>query len=733
MRKVYLLPGILMVLSILSTASGQTEQAQQILGRYEVKSIDFTFKTSRTYKPKRLLPLLSFKKGDYVDLVLADFGREDIEQFYRKKGFAFVKVTLDKDKLKQGRVSYTVDEGPRVVVEKVRFEGNRTLKSSRLKQLVKSGKKRWFFWPGYYVEEKVAAEADKIASAYQERGFLDCLVEAKKEFSADKSSVRISFLIDEGPVYIVDRIELTGARQIYRLGAELDEQTLRARLKLQTGRVYRKRLAESDRKRLLKLYREHGFINADIALNIERAGVEESAQQTAGPSRQAKLNVEFEIFEGRQFRIGRIDITGNKQIQDKVIRRILDEYEFQPGRVYNADVARGDGSGDLEKKIRRIAYTEDATITSLPGSEPNQKDVEVHVKEGRTGMWILGAGVGSDSGFIGQLIIDQRNFDITDWPESFGEFIRGQAFKGAGQSLRISLQPGTEVSEYLVKFNEPYFNDKPISQDIIGSSWERERESYDEDRLKGYLGFSERYDRRYRDKWRKSIGFRAENVKVDSIDDDAPVEIKDVSGSNFLLGLKFGIGKDLTDDRFIPTNGEKYELGYEQVTGEHNFGILSGTYRRYFTVYEDLAERKTVLATRLRAGTILGNAPPFEKFYAGGMYSIRGFEYRGVSTRGLQTNAENPQRKDPIGSDWLFLANAEMTVPLVEESLSALFFVDSGTVDSGSYRASAGGGIQILIPQWFGPVPMRFGVGIPFSKDDEDDTEAFFFSVGTLF
>jgi outer membrane protein assembly factor BamA len=120
-------------------------------------------------------------------------------------------------------------------------------------------------------------------------------------------------------------------------------------------------------------------------------------------------------------------------------------------------------------------------------------------------------------------------------------------------------------------------------------------------------------------------------------------------------------------------------------------------------------------------------------FYAGGMHSIRGFEYRGVSTRGLQTNVAEPERKDPVGSDWLFLANTELTVPLVGETLSGLFFVDSGTVDSGSYRVSGGGGIQILVPQWFGPVPMRFGLAVPFLKDEEDETEAFFFSFGGLF
>jgi outer membrane protein insertion porin family len=151
-----------------------------------------------------------------------------------------------------------------------------------------------------------------------------------------------------------------------------------------------------------------------------------------------------------------------------------------------------------------------------------------------------------------------------------------------------------------------------------------------------------------------------------------------------------------------------------------------------------LAERKTVLSTKLQASTIIGNAPVFEKFYAGGSHTLRGFDYRGVSTRGLPTTAAGvpipgAKKKDPIGSDWLILANAEVTMPLVSENFAMLFFLDSGLIDSGGYRASIGTGIQILIPQWFGPVPMRFELAAPFMKDNEDETEVFSFSVGRLF
>jgi outer membrane protein insertion porin family len=219
-----------------------------------------------------------------------------------------------------------------------------------------------------------------------------------------------------------------------------------------------------------------------------------------------------------------------------------------------------------------------------------------------------------------------------------------------------------------------------------------------------------------------------ENINVDSVRSNAPTEIQSVKGTNALAGVKFGIRRELVDNRFNPSTGHSFNAGYEQLGGDYTFGLLSGAYRRYKTLYKDLAERKTILATKLLAATVIGDAPLFEKFYAGGtgIHGIRGFDYRGVSTRA-------GVNKDPIGSDWMFLANAEVTVPLVGKKFAALFFVDSGAIDSGGYRAAVGTGIQILIPRWFGPVPMRLEIAVPLMRDDADDTQVFSFSVGRLF
>lgn len=675
-----------------------------VIERNIVRSIEFNGNSK--YKNKTLNNKINLTVGDYLDGISAETDRKALEQFYLKKGFAFVKVTVDSQQLPYGRLVYHIDEGPRVRIKSAKFIGNAAIADKSLKKAVKTGRKRWFFLSGRYNEEQIEKDLKKLQNIYYEKGFLDSRITVQKLFSKDKTRAGITFTIKEGPAYTIGQIEIKG-------NEHFGNDELSGRLKLKQGQTYNEKLAGSDLERLFKSHRQNGFIDVKIDKQLNFI-------------RKDAVKVVFEITEGERFRIGRIDITGNQQTRDSVIRRVLDEYEFKPGRWYDCDTAHGDGSGKLETTVRQMVLAESATINPT-GEKPGIRDAHLNITEGQTGMVMLGAGITSDSGMIGQLVLEQRNFDISDTPESFSEFITGKAFRGAGQRLRIALEPGTQVSRYSISFTEPYLMDRPVSLDVTGSSYERERESYDEQRTRGHVSF----EKRYKNGLRRSVGFRLENVDVDSLETDAPKEITDVKGDNTLAAVKFGFGRDMTDDRFLPTSGHTYNLSYEQAGGDHTFGTLSATYRRYKTLHEDLAERKTVFAAKLHAAAIIGDAPPFEKFYAGGQGSIRGFDYRGVSTRGKTATGEHDG--DPIGSDWVLLANAEVTVPMISDNLAALFFIDSGIIDSGGYRASIGTGIQILLPQWFGPVPMRFEIAAPVMKDGEDKTQVFSFSIGRLF
>jgi outer membrane protein assembly factor BamA len=170
-------------------------------------------------------------------------------------------------------------------------------------------------------------------------------------------------------------------------------------------------------------------------------------------------------------------------------------------------------------------------------------------------------------------------------------------------------------------------------------------------------------------------------------------------------------------------------VSYEQVVGDFAFGRAAGDYSIYRTVWRDALDRKHIVAGRFSIGQIIGDAPIFERFYGGGLGSVRGFRYRGISPRSMGTDT-------PIGGDFMVFAGAEYTFPLVTDLIRGVVFLDTGTVEDGfrvtTYRASAGLGLRWTIP-FFGPVPMSLDFGWPIAKDDQDDTQIVSFTLGWTF
>jgi len=710
-KRIAELPGVEYSYYNTAVVEGRLELTYVVVEQNIARQLNFI--GNNKLKEKVLKRKLDFKVGDYVDSVKVEKGADDLTEFYHKKGYSFAEVTFDKDKLSSGKVNYTIIEGPRARVVSVKVVGNKSIKTGKVKGPLKTKTKKFFIFNNYYDDEEISGDVTKLEKMYSRRGFLDTKIEKEISFNETKTKVYVVFNIAEGQVYNLASLKFSGNKYF-------DEKILREGFKLEEGEMYSEYKSQFDVKSVLAHYKAIGFVDATV-------------EEKRGFLPGNRVDVEFEVTEGERYRLGLVEVSGNEDTQDKVVRQILDEYDFVPGNWYNADKAAGTGKSFLEKRIQQRSMAESVIITPVDGIE-GYKNAKVDVTESQTGSIVVGAGVSSNSGAMGQLVYQQRNFDSSDKPENWGEFLTGKAYKGAGQNLRIALEPGTEESQYSVSFTEPYFLDKTISLDMVGSAWEREQECYDEERIKGYLGF----EKRYMNDWRTHIAFRAEQVDVTNLDSDAPKEVYKDKGRSMLGGVRFGVGKDTTDDDWNPSKGYIFDVSYEQVGGDYTFGVVRGTYRQYKTIFEDLDERKTVWGIRLEADSIVGGeAPVFEKFYAGGQGSIRGFDYRGVSPRGLRTNNgaayDGADRHDPIGSEWMVLANTEVTVPIFNENFALMLFVDSGMVEEGGYRVAVGTGIQIMLPQWFGPVPMRFAIATPVMKDDDDDTQIFSFSVGRLF
>ena len=653
-------------------------------------------------KTSKLETELPFGASDPLNEYSITAGREAIKSLYKGKGYHFVDVTVDRKELKASKtVVYQVVEGPKVAVKKILFEGHTHFHTWTLLMKVGSSRRIWPFVVGKLDIDQVDRDVDAIRALYTGEGFLDAEVGRRLAFTDDKRRVVITFVIREGPRYTVNSVTFKG-------NTVFGNDRLAGRLNLTAGEHFTLLGQERDVKKLQDTYGELGYIEARV---IPRKVFKEQP---------GVLDLVYEITESDQYRVGAIDIQGNPVTDIRVIRR---ELRFYPEQIYNT-VA-------VEESRHRLLETRlfDSVTITPTGKEPGVRNALVQLREGRTAEFLVGFGISSSSGLLGNIRFTQRNFDILGWPKSFSNVFSKRTFRGAGQTLSVVAEPGTELMRFHLNWFEPYLFDKPYSLGAKLFYFTRGRETYDESRYGTIVSLGHRFPNR----WYGELAARIEGVNISDLDWDAPPEVTAVDGTHVMLGLRPTLVRDRTDSRWMPSRGDRIRFSYEQVTGDFDFSSLTGDYRFYRTLWTDALDRKHVLATRVAAGHMFGDAPVFEKFYGGGLSSVRGFDYRGISPRSMGTD-------EPIGGDFMFFLGTEYRFPIIGQGgkgeLQGVVFLDSGTVESQfeltTYRVSAGFGIRWFIPM-FGPVPISLDFGFPLNKDDSDDTEILSFSFGWRF
>jgi len=234
-------------------------------------------------------------------------------------------------------------------------------------------------------------------------------------------------------------------------------------------------------------------------------------------------------------------------------------------------------------------------------------------------------------------------------------------------------------------------------------------------------------------------------VDIDDIDPIAPVDVFAVAGESSITSVGATLTRDTTDNFIFPSRGSRTQLSISRagvLGGEYEFTRAEGSWKTFWTVDEDFFGRKSILSVRVQSGYIFeGNeAPLFDRFYAGGSRTMRGFDFRGVGPRGLvlQPGGALVQGNDPVGGDWLFLFGIEYSVPIFSTStgmgaqqrdvIRGVLFTDTGTSQAelgfDEYRVSAGAGLRISVP-FLGQVPIALDVGYPLVKEDGDEQRIF--------
>jgi len=364
----------------------------------------------------------------------------------------------------------------------------------------------------------------------------------------------------------------------------------------------------------------------------------------------------------------------------------------------------------------------------FPGNEP-YVIVDVDAEETQTGRLMIGAGVNSNAGLVGNIVVDEQNFDILRLPRSWDDVKNGTAFRGAGQRFRLEAAPGTQLQRYMATFQEPYLFDTRIGLSLSASYYTRAFYDWAESRTGGRIGLG--YQFAFAPDLSVNAGFRGESVDVFNPRVPGVPAIDAMLGSNSLYGFSGGIIHDTRDSPFLPTQGHLATFEFEQVIGSYVYprGILEG--RQYFLLNErpDGSGRHV-----LAIGSVLGmsgpDTPAYDNFFAGGYNTIRGFVFRGASPR----QAGSTGQLAIVGGPFQWLNTVEYMYPITaDDTLRGVFFTDFGTVESNvsinNMRVAPGFGFRITLPA-MGPAPIALDFAFPVAYAPYDDKQIFSFFVG---
>ena len=678
---------------------------------------DIRYEGNIQVKTKELEDAADLRKHEAIDQFRINLAQQSIERMYREKNYAYAHVQWSPEELQStGVLVFHIVEGPQVRVRKIDFIGNNSFGAWKLKDQIKTAIYIFIFSPGKYDPEVLDDDVRSISKFYMDHGYFNARVGRKITRSPDMKSMQITFVIDEGMRYVIDQVSFEG-------NATVSDETLRGAIKDVEGVPFDQDVITNDVRGMVKAYsKAGGFIYQEepgVNPKPEYLHIEPEHYFENEPG---KVRLVYEISEGRQFQLGRILIRGNGKTQDKVILR---EMHVRPGQQYNSAELQ-----DAQDRLSGLPEFQTVTITPT-GDDPNTRDVVVDVTERRTAQINLGVGINSNGGFGGQLGYEQQNFDITNFPSTWGEAFSDRAFTGAGQDFQVRYDPGTEASDAVVSFVEPYLFDQPYSFSASGFYETHIRPVYNDQRVGGEIGLARRFNYIYS----AQVSLSAADVDIRSI--ALPFNVRAPE-------IDYGAGHHTETDATVTLerdstlhSGSVIYRGDDAKVSFTDAGALGGTvdYDRvqvsiadYQQVREDLLGRRTVVEFHLEAGDDPRKAPFFDRFYGGGIGSVRGFQYWGISPRsGIASDA--------IGGDFFTTGGVEYNFPLAEDFLRGVLFFDAGDYEpSFRYdiiRTAVGFGFRIVLPiPGLDRQPLALDFGFPITQSRQDNTQVVSFSFG---
>ena len=660
-----------------------------------------------------LLPRTAFNQQLIQD------NAEKIRLKYQDSGYYHAVIVPVIVELRGGdkNIVFYIEEGQKIRLSEVIITGNTVIPAKVIKDSMKN-QEHWIFSmfgnSGTLRSEELKDDVETIRNLYYNRGYIqvqvnDPIVEERPltvhtyefmgqtETYTTSNEVAIRIHIQEGDQFQIGSVTLKG-------NATITDTELLKEIRLKRGDVFSREVLRQDVARIMDRYDSMArpFASVVPLFNIDQE--------------KKTVALSFEIQEGGEVRIGRIDITGNNKSRDKVIRR---EMRLDEGDLYSKKALKRS-----YERINNLNFFESVDISPERRLQEPVMDLNIRVKEKMTGSLSIGGGYSSVDKIMGIAEITQGNLG------------------GRGQLLKFKVQWGSTRRIYMVSFMEPYLFDKALWGRIDLYNQDQDYDGY---KLKSN-GFGLSIGKSFTEYVSGSIRYSLDQSNTYDIT-TAPTYLlqKQIDSYGTVLttsSLTANLSRDSRDFYLDPKTGSRNTVFVQYaggaLGGDPNFIKSVADSAWYFPLFWD-----TVFMTRGRIGYVETVSelpiPTGERFFVGGAGSVRGYRYGTIGTIG----PNGPIEIGPdgilyrVGGNKELIFNIEYTFPIVPAArLKGLLFYDMGRAFNNyesirplELRHSYGWGFWWLSPMG----PLRFEWGYIVNRKPSDQASQFEFSIGTLF
>jgi len=609
---------------------------------------------------------------------------EKIREYYQKTGYNQVSVnyTIERDRSSGfGTVIFNIRENARTKIADIRFLGNEHVKTRRLRKEMET--KRWWFlsWltgTGRFKDDLFEEDLEKVRDFYREEGYLDVeILQDDINFSyPSPSKLVVTIKVNEGRQYRIGQVEVTGAK-IY------DPNLLKRVLRQRTGMIFAPSKLDKDVERMDDFYGTSGYLDTRTRL-VRKPNIE-----------TGNIDIEYQIQESEKFNVESISIEGNTKTKSIVILR---ELVLGPGDVY--DTVREKIS---KLRLENTRFFDDVQLSPQETNIPGRRNMRVAVREARTGNLTFGAGFSSLERATVFAELSQGNFDL---------FNRRSFFQGDGQKFRLRLQLGSVSSEALVYFEEPWLFERQLA---VGFTVYRTSSDYDSQYYTQVSTGAEVFLRkRLFELVDGRLSYTYEVVKISDVDPNVAFV---AAGQNSVSRVGLQLVRDTRDKIIGTTTGNRVEFNIDVAGGPFGGDVdyykLEFRGAQFYPVFDLQAQVVSVIA---RAGVIdnFGDSPAvpyYNRYYMGGPYTLRGFEYNDVGPRDSLGFL--------LGGKSYGMLSLEYSMDVVSPIRVAAFY-DAGFVNADAYdfnpsnlHDNVGFGIQLFVAG----APLQLDYAIPLTSE----------------